>query len=298
MISTMKYAIYPVLAVIVLGILTGCAGLTPLTPTAKAGDTITLGAGWKQKFDRNSLTVTITGSDSNVWTYLPNDPAVRAVINLYPDPLSYLVVGTRTGSNLGNGSTYGSMISYNFTGNDPDWWQTSIYLDLPGDLPQGTTTVRFLSANGESYGPIPVEIIPGQGSPSPFRAEILGAMTDTQLHSMEREPSYAVQFSGGNVLPAAIQLDLVHNPDASVGGTGKTFVVNPRGEIKNLAWSDNGTSMRVILSPARDSTTVSDWKGFKFYVTGGITGVQVQSNSVKAYDANGNLMTGDLATVQ
>jgi len=220
------------------------------------------------------------------------------VINLYPDPLSYLVVGTRTGSNLGNGATYGSTINYTFTGNDPDWWQTSIYLDLPADLPQGTSTVNLLSANGEAYGPIPVEIIPGQGSPSPFSAEILGSMTDIQLHSMEREPSYTVRFSGGAVLPAAIQLDLVHNPDTSAGGTGTTLVVNPRGEIKNLAWSDNGTSMRVILSPARGGTTVSDWKGFKFYVTGGISGVQVQANSVKAYDTNGNLITGVIAAVQ
>lgn len=298
MASSMKYAICVVSAFVIMGVLTGCAGQLPLTPTARAGDTIELGAGWKQKFDRNSLTVTITGSDSNVRTYLPNDPAVRAVINLYPDPLSYLVVGTRTGNDLGYGFTYGTRINSIFTSNDPDWWQTSIFLDLPSDLPAGTATVEFQSTNGEAYGPIPVEIVPGVGSPSPFKAEILGDMQSVQMHAMEREPSFTVQFSGGTVLPAAIQLDLVHNPDASVGGTGTAFAVNPRGEVKNLVWSDNGTSMRVILSPARGSTTVSDWKGFKFYVTGGISGVQVQANSVKAYDANGNLVTGVVATIQ
>jgi hypothetical protein len=293
----MKYAICVVSALVVMGVLTGCAGQLPLTPTARAGDTIELGAGWKQKFDRKSLTVTITGSDSNVRAYLPNDPAVRAVINLYPDPLSYLVVGTRTNSNLGYGANYGLVINSGLTGNDPDWWETSIILDLPSDLPAGTATVAFQSANGEAYGPIPVEIIPGVGSPSPFSADT-GNLQVSQMHAMEREPSFTVQFSGGSVLPAAIQLDLVHNPDASVGGTGTAFAVNPRGEAKNLVWSDNGTAMRVILSPARGSTTVSNWKGFKFYVTGGITGVQVQANSVKAYDANGNLITGVVVSVQ
>jgi hypothetical protein len=38
------------------------------------------------------------------------------------------------------------------------------------------------------------------------------------------------------------------------------------------------------------------WKYFKFYVTGGVTGVTVQS--VKAYDVNGNLMAGVTATAQ
>lgn len=294
--SYMKKAIYSALAVIVLGILTGCAGSVPLSTTARAGDTIALAAGWMQKFDRSSLTVTIEGSNSNVWTYQPNDPAVRAVVNLYPDPLSYLVVGTRTNSNDHYGSTYGSTINY-FTGNDQDWWQTSIYLDLPSDLPEGSTWVGIDSANGEHYESV-VNIIPGQGSPAPFSTLQGGDLSSQQMHSMEREPSYTVGFSGGAAVPSAIQLDLVHNPDSSVGGTGKTFVVNPRGEIKNLTWSDNGTSTRVVLLPASGNISVSNLKDFKFYVTGGISGVQVQTNSVKAYDANGNLITGVVATVQ
>ena len=287
-----------------LGGLVGCAGTVPLPAVARAGDTIALGAGWKNKFERESLTVTIMGADSNVVTYAPGSPAVRAVINLYPDPLSYIIVGTRTGLNADYryGATYGSSINNNNTQKDPDWWQTSIYLDLPPSLPPGTAQVSFQSSNGGLYGPIPVQILPGVGSPNTFSAAVNGPLTPVQMQSMERAPMSTVRFSGGSVLPASIQVDLAHAPDSSVGGTGKTFVVNPRGEMKNLTWTDNGTNLRVLLLGSGDGTSKDPyltgymWKYFKFYVTGGVTGVTVQN--VKAYDINGNLMAGVTATVQ
>ena len=286
----------------------GCAGTLPLESAARAGDTIALGAGWKQKFNKTSLTVTVTGSDSSVTTYAPGNPAVRAVVNLYPDPLSYLVIGTRVGAiavdgAYQNGATYGGVInSNNFTHHDPDWWQTSIYLDLPPTLPVGTAKVTFSSSNGETYGPIPVQIIAGTGSPSTFAAELLGPMQPNQMQTLERAPISTIQFSGGSTLAAAIQIDLTHAPDSSVGGTGKTFVVNPRGEMKNLSWTDNGTNLRVLLVSNGDGTSKDPdlssymWKYFKFYVAGSVTGVTVQS--VKAYDINGNPITGVTAAVQ
>jgi hypothetical protein len=296
---------YLMLTILLLGFLAGCAGTKPLSPSVRAGDTIVLGAGWKQSFNRSSLTVRITGSDSSVTTYQPGNPAVRAVINLYPDPLSYIVVGTRSSQGVAyqNGATYGSLVNGLFTGNDPDWWQTSIYLDLPSTLPIGTAKVRFDSVNGETYGPIPVTIIPGLGSPSGFNAETLGAMSPEQLQSMERSPSYTVNFTGGSTIPASIQIDLTHNPDNTAGGAGKAFVVNPRGEMKNISWTDNGTSMRVMLLSSGDGTTKDpyfpgsyQWNYYKFYVTGGITGLAV--TSVKAYDVNGALISGVTASVQ
>lgn len=293
--TKMNNVTYLALLLLPLGILTGCYSLESFPPTARAGDTVAFGAGWK-KFNRESLTVTITDANSNVFTYLPNDPAVRAVINLYPDPLSYLVVGTRTGLNDRSGATYGSLINSNFTGNDPDWWQTSIYLDLPISLAVGQADVTFESTNGETYGPQPVQIIAGTGSPTLFKVHSLESGLDpTQLQSMEREPSYTVQFSGGSPLPVAIQVELTHSPDSSVGGTGKAFAVNPRGEMKNLTWTDNGTTMRVLLLTAKGNGTPGNWKYYKFYVTGGVTGVQVQN--VKAYDSAGNPVSGVTAMV-
>jgi hypothetical protein len=285
-----------------LGAMGGCAGTLPLASGSRAGDTIVLGAGWKQKFDHNSLTVTITDYNNIVTTYPPGSPSLRAVINLYPDPLSYIVVGTRTGLSTGYnyGAIYGSTTN-NITHYDPDWWQTSIYLDLPPSMAVGTAQVSFSSANGETYGPIPVVVIAGVGSPSTFDAAGLGPMQPVQLQSLERAPLSIVRFSGGTTLASSIQIDLTHAPDSSVGGTGKTFVVNPRGEMKNLSWTDNGTNLRVLLTTSGDGTTKDPklnnymWKYFKFYVTGGVTGVTVQT--VKAYDINGALMSGVSASV-
>ena len=299
----MNARIYLLLVLLpLMGVMGGCAGTLPLASGARAGDTIVLGGGWKQKFDRNSLTVKITDANNTVTTYAPGSPSLRAVINLYPDPLSYIVVGTRTGlsANYNYGSTYGSQVN-SITGQDPDWWQTSLYLDLPPSMAVGTAQVSFSSANGGTYGPIPVVVIPGVGSPSTFSAENLGPMQAVQLQSLERAPLSIIRFSGGTTLASAIQIDLTHAPDSSIGGTGNTFVVNPRGEMKNVSWTDNGTKLRVLLTTAGDGTTKDPglskymWKYFKFYVTGGVTGVTVQS--VKAYDINGALMSGVSASV-
>jgi hypothetical protein len=289
------------LVAVVLGV-DGCAGMAPLNSAYRAGDTVALAAGWRQNFDRSRLTVTVTGSDGVSTVYQPGDPAIRAIINLYPDPLSYLVVGTRTGlgTNYNYGSTYGSEINYNITNYDPDWWQTSVFVDLPSTLPVGTANIILQSSTGGSYGPIPVQIVSGQGSPSTFSAELLGNMTPTQLQSMERAPKYTVSFSGGSTLPFALQVDLTHNPASSVGGVGIPFVVNPRGEMKNISWTDDGTHLRVILLTSGDGTSKDpflasyQWTYFKFYVTGGVTNLSV--TSVKAYDSAGNPISGVTAS--
>jgi hypothetical protein len=289
-----------VLATVVLAA-AGCAGTVPLNSAYRAGDTVELAAGWQQNFDRSELTVTITGSDGVPVVYQPGDPAIRAIINVYPDPLSYLVVGSRTGLNTGYnyGSTYGAVIN-DLTTSDPDWWQTSVLVDLPSSLPVGTANVMLQSASGASYGPIPVNIIAGQGSPSTFAAQLLGPMTPVQLQSVERAPKYTISFSGGSTLPAALQIQLTHNPASSAGGVGTPFVVNPRGEMKNVSWTDDGTNLRVIMLTSGDGTSKDPdlsnygWKYFKFYVTGGITNLVV--TSVKAYDSSGNPIAGVTAS--
>lgn len=288
-----------------LGMMAGCAGTVTIPASARAGDTIVLGAGWTKKFARNSLTVTITDAASNVTTYQPGNAAVRGVINLYPDPLSYLVVGARTSGHLfpsmyQAGNSFGTVINYTNTQLDPDWWETSVFLDLPPNMAVGTAQVSFASSSGGTYGPVQVQIIPGQGASETFTTT-QGTLNSYMVESLERSPVSVVQFSGGSTLADSIQVDLTHDPDSSAGGTGKTFVVNPRGEMKNLSWKDNGTSLRVLLTTSGDGTskdpylTTYMWKYFKFYVTGGVTGVQLQN--VKAYDINGDLITGVTATV-
>lgn len=287
--------------------LPGCSGLESMPVSARAGDTVVLVAGWKQHFEREDLTITVTDASGMSTVYSPGDPAVRGVINLYPDPLSYMVVGTRVGlgdSNYNYGSTYGSIVTANNTQNDPDWWQTSVYIDLPASLSPGTATVAIQATGGETYGPIPVEIMPGQGSPAAFTADGLGPLSPTQMHALERAPFRTIRFSGSQTpFPAGIEVDLTHDPDQSAGGAGKPLAVNPRGEMKNLSWSDDGTTMKVLLTASGDGTwrdpyreTIYGLNYYKFYVTGGLTGVQVQN--VRAFDTDGREIAGIVAAVE
>ena len=279
-----------ILALLALAV-AGCAGVQTFPNAARAGDTVALAAGWKHKFSRDNITVTITPSVGNPIVYAPGDPAVRASINFYPDPVSGLVVGTETGQ--GEGATYGSLINNNFTDQDRDWWQTTVFIDLPASLPLGTTYIDISNPEGESAWSS-VEIVDGVGSPAVFDAELNGPLTEQQLASLERADHYVISFDG-TTLPYAIQVDFTHDPDAANGGTGVAHVVNTRGDIKNVAWTDDGYNLRVIVTPAK-GVALSNMVDFKFYVAGGITGLTV--SQVKAFDENGNPVAGVTATVR
>jgi len=105
---------------------------------------------------------------------------------------------------------------------------------------------------------------------------------------MQRAGHYTVNISGSTV-PYAVQLDLVHAPDVDHGGAGKAHVINPRGDIKNVSWRDDGSNLRVMLMPAK-GVALGNMKDFKFYVAGGVTGLNIIS--VKAVDTNGNPVAG------
>jgi hypothetical protein len=293
---------------IIVSILTllveGCGGLETLPSSARAGDTIVLATGWKQGFDRNQLTVEIVDPDGiTTYQYLPNDPAIRAVVNLYPDPVSWLVTSTRTGSAGSSGFEYlyGNWLNANWTNNDPDWFQTTVFLDLPATMNStGTAYISFSSTGGETYGPVPVEIIPGAGSPAIFNAQGTSYLNQDALHSLERADHQVVTFSSTTttpIFPAAIEVTLLHNT-----GIGNAFVINPRGETKNLFWSDDGTTLKVIMLASGDGTWLDPnlnnmlYNYYKFYITGGITGVIVQN--VNAYDKNGNTLPQITASVE
>ncbi|BCO31674.1 hypothetical protein TspCOW1_17770 [Thiohalobacter sp. COW1] len=285
----------------IMAFLSGCGGIHSFPHQARAGDTVALAVGWMETFERNEVTVHITASDGTVTTLAPGDPAVRAVVNLYPDPLSYNMVGVRTGlRDYRGGSDYGSVIEGMHTGNDPDWYETVIFLDLPTNLPTGISEIDMQSAEGENYS-ISVDIIPGQGEPDTFEAESLGGLSQMQLRSLERAPHYIVKFDGADQYPAAIHIQLTHDPDETAGGEGIAYVVNPRTERKNLSWTDDGTNMQVMITPSGDGTwedsrlSAYGWKRYKFYVTGNITNLQAQN--VNAYDSVGNPISGITANI-
>lgn len=94
-----------------------------------------------------------------------------------------------------------------------------------------------------------------------------------------RWPVGTVTFTGSTI-PDSIQIDMTRT-----AGVGVPWVTQTRGDLKNLSWRDDGTSnMRVILS-TNHGAPLNDIKGFKFYVAGGVTGLEI--TNVVAYDVSG-----------
>jgi hypothetical protein len=280
------------LLLLAFALLGGCVGARTFHDVARAGDTVALAAGWKQHFRRDNTTVIIYPSAGTPIVYPPNHPGVRGIINLYPDPVSSLIVSDRTGQDLTpSAQSYAQNVNTLFTSDDNDWWETTIFLDLPGSLPAGATALAVSNPFGEtSYSFL--EIVPGTGKKNAFSSTI-GDLTDGQIGSLERVAHYTVKFAG-NTVPFAIQIDMSHAPDVDHGGSGRPHVANPRGDMKNIAWSDTGTSLRAIITPAK-AQPLGSLLDYKFYVTGGITGLSVVS--VKAFDINGNPVSGITASL-
>lgn len=280
------------LFILVLGHLGGCVGARTFHEVARAGDTVTVAAGWKHYFTRENITVTITPASGAPIVLPPNDPSIRAVVNLYPDPVSSLLVSQETGQDLTPyARTYADLVSSLFTEGDKDWWQTSVFVDLPSSLPVGNAAIGITAPQGESTTSV-VEIVSGTGSPNTFQTT-LGAINANQLLSMQRVAHYSVNIAGSTI-PFAVQIDLTHDPDVDNGGAGRAYVVNPRGDIKNIAWKDDGRNLRVILTPAK-RTALGNMKDFKLYVAGGVTDLQVVN--VKAFDVDGNAVSGITANI-
>lgn len=273
-------------------ILASCSGDKTFNDYARAGDTIAIATGWKKNFHRENITVTITPSFGPDIVIPPDDPAIRASINFYPDPLSSAIISRETGTNQTIfAKTYAQTLSANFTNGDKDWYQTTVFIDLPVNLPIGLTQIMVSNTEGAD-ATSKVEIIEGVGTPSTFTAEFSTDLTRYHLDSFSRVEHYIISFSG-NEIPHAIELLLTHDPDATVGGSGDTFAVNPLGYKKNLFWTDDGTSMKVILTPTKIDI-IDNLLDYKFYIAGGVTNVNVLS--VTAYNNNGEEITNFFAT--
>lgn len=275
-------------------VLSGCAGVQTFPNTVRAGDTAALAAGWKSNFARDNITVTITDAGNNLTVYPIGSPAVRAVVNLYPDPLSGMVVADRTGIDLvPYASNYAMAVNFRHTNFDRDWWQTLVFVDLPASMTPGIATVRISNSAGASTTST-VQVLGSGGQPAVFNADDFGPLQSAQLAVLERVPHYEISFSGSGS-PHALELQFSHSPGVDQGGTGRAHVVNPRGDIKNLMWTDDGTNLHVILTPA-GLAAPGRLVDYKFYVTGGI--VNLQLVDLKAFSSTGALLSGFTATTQ
>jgi hypothetical protein len=246
-----------------------------------------------QHFSPDNITVTITPASGAPVIYPPNDPAVKGIVNMPIDPLSSMVVSRETGIDLTPGArTYSGVIQSNFTSYDKDWWQTVVFLDLPQLLPLGQARIDIVNTDGER-STARVEIVDGVGQPHSFSAELLGPMNHVQRQSLLRVAHHTINFSGP-VVPHSIQLDLSHDADMDNGGIGRAHVVNPLGYVKNTAWSDDGFTTRVLLTPARESS-ISNFTDFKFYVAGGLENLSVAD--LRAFDDTGIPLSGVTASI-
>lgn len=286
------------LILILIGLgLGGCVGTQTFTTAARSGETVTLAVGWQKALARQNMTITFTPAGGAPVTYLPNDARVRSVFNLYPDPASKLVVGTQTGQTLGTDALRtGNGINNNMTGGDRDWWQSMVMLDLP-TLPTGLTTIQINDSLGAAISPISIEILPGASPGNVFQVQsVAGPVTLASIYSgalgsMERAVSSTITFTG-SVIPHAVELEFTH--DVNVG---KTWVVNPRGDIKNVIWSETGATIKVMVIPTAGQT-LSRFTDLKFYIAGGLGNLLYKANSLKAYDSSGNLLAGVNVSVQ
>ncbi|TCV77549.1 hypothetical protein [Sulfurirhabdus autotrophica] len=291
-----------------MGLIGGCAGTQSFTTAARAGETIALPVGWLNLKSQN-LNVTITPASGPAFTNVQ----VKAIVNLYPDPSSKLMVGFRTKQDLGNGDfSIGRNINNIVTTDDREWWQTTILLDLPATIPTGAAKVNITDNAGNTIYPVNVTVLPGIAQSNLFNIYTPGTggqgafdflnTYPAALKSMETANRYVVTFSGqdasGNdLIPHSIQLQFTHTPSVGVA-----CVIDPVAYLKSTVWSDDGATLKVMLTPSKGSTltqTLSN-KGlvqFKFYVAGGITNLTLDPSSVKAYDINGTLMTGVTAKV-
>jgi hypothetical protein len=184
-------------------------------------------------------------------------------------------------------------VNVNYTGGDNDWWQTVVFIDLPAGMEIGDANILIESIDPVTTAVVEsvsstVEIVPGVGAPNPFTAKypwgLPFGLTSDHMKSLERASHYQIDFTDGGEIPAAVSVELIHDPDIDNGGVGRAFVVNPTGELKNIHWVDDGTTTKAMILPA-SSGGLSSIVDFKFYVSGGVENLLV--SNVRAFRLNG-----------
>ena len=68
-------------------------------------------------------------------------------------------------------------------------------------------------------------------------------------------------------------------------------MINPPGYTKSALWSDDGQNLRVVLLPA-SKKALGTTDEFKFYVVGGVTGLQIVPGSIQAFKKSGEPVFG------
>lgn len=275
--------------------LTSCGGINSFHEYARAGDTVAVPVGMQPDFSKDNITVTITPSSGPDIVLPATDPTIRAIINLYPDPVSNMLVSRGIGSDTSPfAGTYADSLVVS-SNSDKDWYQTTVFLDLPSSLPTGLTQVEINNGLGDTHS-ITLEIIAGTGTANTFNSNFNGGLVlnPNILDSLARANHNIINIDTVSEIPHAVELTLSHDADDTVGGTGRAFAINPLGYLKNLSWNDDGNSMKIILMQSKDGI-IDHMNDYKFYVSGTATNLQIES--VQGYDINGDVLAGVTSTL-
>lgn len=276
-----------IILIISINSLYGCTGQNVFGLAARSGDTVAFTVGYYPNLSRQGITVTITDSLGAQTIYNPGDANVRGLINAYPDPLSYLVVGKTTNQDLTEGfeSGLGSIIEFVTTDGSKEYLQTTLIMDLPVGMSSGNATVEITPTGDASLPAANIEILSGSGTSDIFGTHQNVTIVPEMVKTMERANHYEINFQAASPMPYGVQINFTHNADVDNAGVGRAHVVNPRGDIKTVSWSDDGTNLNAIILPSKNQT-LTDMKDFKFYIAGGITGLVLLD--AQGFDVNGN----------
>lgn len=289
----MNFRTYTILLCICLA---SCGGKSTFHEYARAGDTVAIPVGMQPNLSKDNITVTITPSVGDVITLLATDPSIRAVINLYPDPVSNMLVSRGISENTSPGSldyAYTAGVSAN---DDKDWYQTTVFLDLPSSLPDGLTQIVVSNGLGSSHTST-MEVIPGNGTPHGFKTTYNDGLplNPDIMASLARANHNTVNIDSTNEIPHALEISLTHDTDVNLCGSCEPFVINPLGYLKNISWSDDGPDMKVIIMQSKNGI-IDNVNDFKFYIAG--TATNLALNTVKGFDSNGQEINGITATLE
>jgi hypothetical protein len=188
----------PIIACLVVIFGSGCTALNTFPKSARSGDTVALALGSPIDLTRANTTVEfVPDSGGNPVDLTPN---VRSIFKLYADKLSEVY---EIGSNTG--------LLIDYAGHEP--WITIAVIDLPTNLNidpnnslygtvQFTTPAIYPSVDpGINSTPIPLEILPGMGSPSDFPYQV-GDLNQPygDLTTLEPQPHAAFSPTHPNTL--------------------------------------------------------------------------------------------------
>lgn len=267
--------------------LMSCGALRTFHEYARAGDTVAVPIGTKANFNKDNITVTITPSIGDNIVLSATDPKIRGIINYYPDPISSMNVSREIQEDItASSKTYAFTVLF-MANNDKDYFQTVVFVDLPATLPPGLTQVEVANDLGESHQ-VTLDVIEGVGIANSFNADFnSGLLLDANMLDSLARASHTTVNIASDVIPHAVEISFTHDPDVSIGGTGKAFVVNPLGYRKSLHWTDDGTNMMIIMNESKTGL-IDHMNDYKFYIAGTVTGLQF--STVKGYDINGVLI--------